>query len=234
MRLRPHRLRRQARDPVPRQPVPRRGRLSLVARRVNNTIPNFEQLGLPPVIAELCELRAGDHHLRGRDRVGQDHQHRLDAPVHQRARADAHRHDRGPDRVHLHRRQVDHQPARDRHRRHGLPQVPEGRRPPGPRHHPGGRDARPGHLQRRPPRRRDRAPRLRDHPRLDRPVDDQPDPRPLPPRDAHAAPAEPGVQPQGRGRPEAPADDQGVRREDRQHAGSRPTRSCGPTRSSAS
>ena len=32
-----------------------RGRLSLVARRVNNSIPNFEGLGLPPVMAELTQ-----------------------------------------------------------------------------------------------------------------------------------------------------------------------------------
>ena len=36
-----------------------RGRLSLVARRVSNSIPNFEQLGLPPVIAELCKYEQG-------------------------------------------------------------------------------------------------------------------------------------------------------------------------------
>src|SRR6185369_14784851 len=31
-----------------------RGRLSLVARRVNNSIPNFANLGLPPSIESLC------------------------------------------------------------------------------------------------------------------------------------------------------------------------------------
>ena len=36
-----------------------RGRLSLVARRVNNTIPNFEGLGLPPIMAELCDYEQG-------------------------------------------------------------------------------------------------------------------------------------------------------------------------------
>ena len=36
-----------------------RGRLSLVARRVNNTIPNFEGLGLPPVMAELTQYEQG-------------------------------------------------------------------------------------------------------------------------------------------------------------------------------
>jgi twitching motility protein PilT len=36
-----------------------RGRLSLVARRVNNSIPNFEGLGLPPVMAELTQYEQG-------------------------------------------------------------------------------------------------------------------------------------------------------------------------------
>jgi twitching motility protein PilT len=36
-----------------------RGRLSLVARRVTNKIPNFEKLNLPPVIEKLC------HHDQG-------------------------------------------------------------------------------------------------------------------------------------------------------------------------
>src|SRR5436190_9238712 len=36
-----------------------RGRLSLVARRVNNSIPNFDKLGLPPVIEKLCKFPEG-------------------------------------------------------------------------------------------------------------------------------------------------------------------------------
>jgi twitching motility protein PilT len=36
-----------------------RGKLSLVARRVNNSIPNFEDLGLPPVMAELTQYEQG-------------------------------------------------------------------------------------------------------------------------------------------------------------------------------
>jgi twitching motility protein PilT len=36
-----------------------RGRLSLVARRVNNSIPNFEGLGLPPIMAELTQYEQG-------------------------------------------------------------------------------------------------------------------------------------------------------------------------------
>lgn len=36
-----------------------RGRLSLVARRVNNSIPSFAQLGLPPIIEKLCKFPEG-------------------------------------------------------------------------------------------------------------------------------------------------------------------------------
>jgi twitching motility protein PilT len=36
-----------------------RGRMSLVARRVNNNIPNFEKLGLPPIMAELTQYEQG-------------------------------------------------------------------------------------------------------------------------------------------------------------------------------
>ena len=36
-----------------------RGRLSLVSRRVNNVIPNFETLGLPPIIEKLCNFPEG-------------------------------------------------------------------------------------------------------------------------------------------------------------------------------
>jgi twitching motility protein PilT len=36
-----------------------RGRLSLVARRVNNNVPSFEKLGLPPSIETLCHFAEG-------------------------------------------------------------------------------------------------------------------------------------------------------------------------------
>jgi twitching motility protein PilT len=36
-----------------------RGRLSLVSRRVNNVIPTFEKLGLPPSIEKLCQFSEG-------------------------------------------------------------------------------------------------------------------------------------------------------------------------------
>src|SRR5262245_58216101 len=36
-----------------------RGRLSLVSRRVNTSIPTFEKLGLPPSIEKLCNFNEG-------------------------------------------------------------------------------------------------------------------------------------------------------------------------------
>jgi twitching motility protein PilT len=36
-----------------------RGKLSLVSRRVNNSIPNFSELGLPPSIESLCNFSEG-------------------------------------------------------------------------------------------------------------------------------------------------------------------------------
>src|SRR5262249_1752827 len=36
-----------------------RGTLSLVARRVNNNVPTFEKLGLPPSIEKLCHYDQG-------------------------------------------------------------------------------------------------------------------------------------------------------------------------------
>src|SRR5215204_5008376 len=36
-----------------------RSRLSLVSRRVNNDIPSFNKLGLPPIIEKLCKFPEG-------------------------------------------------------------------------------------------------------------------------------------------------------------------------------
>ena len=108
-----------------------------------------------------------------------------------------------PIEYHVQGRQVDHQPARGRHRRDRLGHGAEACRAARPRHHPGGRDARPRHLQRGHARGRDRAPGLWHDPRRHRPLDDRPSPRPLPPRHALVAAAVAGVQPQGDHRPEA-------------------------------
>jgi len=39
--------------------IKQRGRLSLVSRRVNNSIPSFDKLGLPPIIEKLCKFPEG-------------------------------------------------------------------------------------------------------------------------------------------------------------------------------
>ena len=69
-----------------------RGRLSLVARRVNNQIPSFADLHLPPVLAEITQYDQGIIHPGRRHWVRQEHDDRLDASIYERARAAAHRH----------------------------------------------------------------------------------------------------------------------------------------------
>jgi hypothetical protein len=78
-----------------------RGKPSLAARLITSNIRRFEDLF----------------------RLGQEYVDRVDAAVHQRAQARAHRHDRGSDRVHLQGLEGDDQPARSRHR---LPELQRG------------------------------------------------------------------------------------------------------------
>ena len=99
-----------------------RGKLSLVARRVNTSIPSFKELGLPPTHREPVQFSRRPGHPRRRHRLRQKHHHRLHARLHRRARAAAHPHDRGSHRVHLHRQEGLLQPARDRPGRHRLAQ----------------------------------------------------------------------------------------------------------------
>ena len=80
-----------------------RGKYSLVARRVNTSIPTFEKLGLPPSIEKLCHYRPGPDHPRRGHRLRQIDHHRLHARLHERARGAAHPHHRRPDRVRLRR-----------------------------------------------------------------------------------------------------------------------------------
>jgi twitching motility protein PilT len=78
-----------------------RGRLSLVSRRVNTSIPTFAALGLPESIEKLCNFPEGLIILAGV----------TGARLPERTRAPAHSHHRRPDRVHVHRQEVCHQPA---------------------------------------------------------------------------------------------------------------------------
>ena len=93
-----------------------RGSVGLVLRRVQIDIPSFEALGLPPVVRKLAEHERGSGARDRPDRLRQDDDARLDDRLHQRDAAQAHRHDRGPDRDPASRQGVDRQPARGRDR----------------------------------------------------------------------------------------------------------------------
>ena len=97
--------------------------------------------------------RPGPRHRHDRQR--QEHDARGDDRPHQRDALGAHHDDRGPDRVPAPRQPVDRQPARDR-RRHAVVRARAAQRAaPGPRRHPGRRNARLSRRSRRrcsPPR----------------------------------------------------------------------------------
>ena len=88
-----------------------RDSLGAVFRLIPSEIKSVEQLGLPPVVAELARFaawaRAGD----GADRLGQVDDARRDGERRERGTRCPH-HDRGgPDRVPTHEQAVRHQPA---------------------------------------------------------------------------------------------------------------------------
>ena len=89
-RLRPYRLRPDGDETRFRVNLfKQRGRLSLVARRVNTRSPASRDLGLPPVLAEITQHDQGIVILAGVTGSGKIDDDRLDAAVHQRARAAA-------------------------------------------------------------------------------------------------------------------------------------------------
>ena len=140
----------------------------MVARLVNQTHPDVREPRPAGVDREAVPLRAGHGAPGRRDRVRQVHHHRVDARLHELTGAAAHPDHRGPDRVRVPDKMVDHEPAGDRPGRVGLAHGPEARGPRGPGRDPGGRDA--GHRDVRGgrPRGRDRARGVRDDPRLQR------------------------------------------------------------------
>jgi hypothetical protein len=73
-----------------------RGSTAIVIRRVNTEVPSFEELGLPPVAADLALAppRAGAGH--GANRVREVHDARGHGPLPEPAAVRAHRHDRRP------------------------------------------------------------------------------------------------------------------------------------------
>ena len=87
---------------------------------------------------------ARDHPADRHDRLGQVHDARGDDRPHQPRPREAHRHDRGPDRVPPPRQALDHQPARGRRGHRVLRARAAPRAAPGPGRDPGRRDARRG------------------------------------------------------------------------------------------
>ena len=96
------------------------GKIGLVARRINNFIPDFE--GLQPAAdhGEAVQIRSGNGAVGRRHRIGKKHDDRLDAELDQPQLSQTHSDAGRSDRIHLHRRQVPDQPAGNRHGREGL------------------------------------------------------------------------------------------------------------------
>ena len=192
-----------------------RGKLSLVARRVNQSIPDFEGLGLPPVLGEIASHDQGIVVLAGVTGSGKSttiasmlkyvnsrercHIVTIEDPIEFTFK---------DDKCIINQREVGIDVIDwDTALKHAVRQDPDiilvGEM----------RDRET--FSRRPARGRDRPPCLRHHPRLERSVDHQPYPGPVPAGHALGLAAEPGLQPEGRHRPETAADDQGIRPEDR-------------------
>ncbi len=170
------------------------GQPGMVARKVEQNIPNFEGLYLPSGDGRTLQVRPGNGAAGGRDRFGKEYDDRVDARLGESQRAVSHPHDRRPDRIRLHGRQVPDQSARDRHGCDRLPCRDEARRPRRSRHHARGRNARPGNLRNRHPRGRDRTPRVRNDSRLRGAFDNRSYSRPLPARHAQGDSLQHGFQ----------------------------------------
>ena len=180
-----------------------RGRLSLVARRVNNIIPSFKDLGLPPTIEKLCNFPEGLVILAGVTGCGKsttiasmlDYINERE-PLHILTVEDPIEFTFTDKKSYINQREIGLDCMR-------LAQGPQGRGAAGPRRDPRRRVARRRDVRGRRPRGRDRPPGVRHHPRLQRRHHHQPHPRPVPARQAQRHPPGAGQQPQGGRRPEA-------------------------------
>ena len=146
-----------------------RGRLSLVARRVNNTIPNFEELGLPPTHREAVPLlRRAWSSSPASPASGKsttiasmlDYINERE-PLHILTVEDPIEFTFTDKKSYINQREI----GLDVHR---LAQGPQGRRAARPRHDPRRRAARRRDVRGGRPRGRDRPPGVRHHPRLQR------------------------------------------------------------------
>ena len=161
----------------------------MACRAIPHHISTIEELALPPVVTRT--RRGGARHRAAhRDhRLGQVDDARGDDRPHQPHDEQAHRHDRGPDRVRPQRRALGHQPARSRHGHRVVQARAAQGAAPGPGRDPRRRDARRGDRADGAVGRRDRTPRALDDPHGRRDRVDQPHARLLP-----ATPARPGAQ----------------------------------------
>ena len=82
------------------------GHVGMVARRVNNLIPDFAGLNLPPIMEELCKFDQGMVLLAGVTGSGKSTTIALDAQLHQPQLPQAHSDAGRPDRIHVHRRKM--------------------------------------------------------------------------------------------------------------------------------
>ncbi len=121
-----------------------RGLISLVCRAIPHKILTIEELALPPVITRTGRRGARDHPADRHHRLGKVDDARGHDRPHQPHDEQAHRDDRGPDRVRAPGQALGDQPARSRDG-HGLLQArPAQGAAPGPRRDPRRRDARRG------------------------------------------------------------------------------------------
>ena len=204
-----------------------RGELSLVARRVNTSIPDFEGLGLPPVLGEIAAADQGIiilagvtgsgksttiasmlNYINGRERC---HIVTIEDPIEFTFK---------DDKSIINQREVGIDVIDwDTALKHAVRQDPDiilvGEMRDQDTFKAAMHAAETGHLV------------FGTIHASGAPVDDQPHPRPVPPGHAPGDAAEPGLQPQGGHRPETPADHQGIRREDRRRPRADLSRSCG-------
>ena len=151
-----------------------KGFISLVLRAIPVNIKSIEELS--PAAGDPPAGRGGarDHPAHRHDRLRQVDHARGDDRPHEPDDAQAHRHDRGPDRVPAPGPRLDRQPARGRAGHRVVQARAAPRAAPGPRRHPRRRDARRGDGPDRAERGGDRPPRALHAPHGGRVGVDQP------------------------------------------------------------
>ena len=100
--------------PLPDQRLPPARPTSLVCRAIPHRISTIEELALPTVVRELAEEERGIVLLTGTTGSGQVDDAGGDDRPHEQHDEQAHRDDRGPDRVRARRQALGDQPARSR------------------------------------------------------------------------------------------------------------------------